>query len=272
MAVSKRTRYEVLRRDGNRCRYCGGQAPDVTLTVDHVVPVALGGSDDPGNLVAACRDCNAGKSSSSPEASVVADVAAESFRWAEALRITMRQAEDDLAERSRYRSQFIEAWEYYDSKLVFLPSSWTSSLNHWHALGVPVGLVTEAVDIAFGQERVPNRDLFRYMAGVIWRQIDSAKARVETQVAGRSCGHCRACRDGDVTNGDRCELENVGDPTCRYCGSPDCVYEVGFSAGHLEGYGAGWDHMKGEYEFRDIGTRLLEMVVDGPTSREGAEV
>lgn len=36
MAVSKRTRFEVLRRDGHICQYCGEKAPDVTLHVDHV--------------------------------------------------------------------------------------------------------------------------------------------------------------------------------------------------------------------------------------------
>ncbi len=34
MAVSKRIRFEVMRRDGNACRYCGGMAPDVKLTID----------------------------------------------------------------------------------------------------------------------------------------------------------------------------------------------------------------------------------------------
>lgn len=58
MAVSKRLRYEILRRDNHTCRYCGATAPDVKLTVDHVVPVALGGSDVPTNLVAACDACN----------------------------------------------------------------------------------------------------------------------------------------------------------------------------------------------------------------------
>lgn len=58
MTVSKRIRFEVLRRDNYTCRYCGGSAPDVKLTVDHVMPVALG---DPTNLVTACKDCNAGK-------------------------------------------------------------------------------------------------------------------------------------------------------------------------------------------------------------------
>lgn len=56
MAISKRLRFEVLRRDNHMCRYCGRGAPDVALTVDHVVPVALGGHSDPTNLVTACVD------------------------------------------------------------------------------------------------------------------------------------------------------------------------------------------------------------------------
>ena len=66
MAVTKRTRFEVLRRDGNRCRYCGASAADSPLTIDHVLPTALGGTDDPSNLVAACKDCNTAKKSSLP--------------------------------------------------------------------------------------------------------------------------------------------------------------------------------------------------------------
>ena len=59
MAVTKRTRFEVLRRDNYTCRYC--RSTEHSLTIDHVTPVALGGSDDPSNLVACCRDCNSGK-------------------------------------------------------------------------------------------------------------------------------------------------------------------------------------------------------------------
>ena len=56
MAVSKRTRFEVLKRDNYTCRYC--RSEENPLTVDHVVPTALGGSDAPDNLVAACKDCH----------------------------------------------------------------------------------------------------------------------------------------------------------------------------------------------------------------------
>ena len=57
MAVTKRMRFEILRRDNHACRYCGATAPDVKLVVDHVTPVALGGTDSPDNLVASCAAC-----------------------------------------------------------------------------------------------------------------------------------------------------------------------------------------------------------------------
>ena len=46
MPVTKRVRFEVLRRDNHTCHYCGARAPEVAITIDHVVPVALGGSDN----------------------------------------------------------------------------------------------------------------------------------------------------------------------------------------------------------------------------------
>lgn len=90
MSVSKRLRYEVLRRDNHACRYCGATAPGVKLVVDHVIPQALGGSDAPTNLVASCADCNAGKTSSMPNAMVVADVDQGTFRRAAALKDRMQ--------------------------------------------------------------------------------------------------------------------------------------------------------------------------------------
>lgn len=82
MAVSKRLRYEILRRDNHACRYCGATAPGVKLNVDHVIPTSLGGSDKPDNLVTACADCNSGKTSSLPDAMPVEDVNQEKFRQA----------------------------------------------------------------------------------------------------------------------------------------------------------------------------------------------
>ena len=59
--IPKKVRFEVFKRDAFRCQYCGEAAPDVILEIDHIKPVAGGGDNTIANLVAACRDCNAGK-------------------------------------------------------------------------------------------------------------------------------------------------------------------------------------------------------------------
>jgi hypothetical protein len=61
MAVGIRKRFEVFKRDGFTCRYCGRKSPEVVLEADHVIPVAEGGTDDEVNLVTACWECNRGK-------------------------------------------------------------------------------------------------------------------------------------------------------------------------------------------------------------------
>lgn len=62
MSISKKTRFEVFKRDKFTCQYCGQSAPDVTLQVDHIQPKSKGGEDDLLNLVTSCHACNAGKS------------------------------------------------------------------------------------------------------------------------------------------------------------------------------------------------------------------
>jgi len=60
--LSKRMRFRVLERDGFRCVYCGRAAiAGALLDVDHIVPVARGGTDSITNLLTACEGCNAGK-------------------------------------------------------------------------------------------------------------------------------------------------------------------------------------------------------------------
>lgn len=48
------------------CHYCEGKFPPAELTMDHVVPIARGGLSSKGNIVPACKKCNAGKKLSTP--------------------------------------------------------------------------------------------------------------------------------------------------------------------------------------------------------------
>ena len=69
-------RFEVLARDGYHCRYCGASASETPLHVDHIVPVVEGGTNELGNLITACRDCNLGKSDSTLIPGVLAPMVA----------------------------------------------------------------------------------------------------------------------------------------------------------------------------------------------------
>lgn len=60
--LTNRQRFEILKRDGFTCQYCGRKPPEVRLEVDHIFPVDKGGTNDPANLITSCQPCNNGKS------------------------------------------------------------------------------------------------------------------------------------------------------------------------------------------------------------------
>jgi 5-methylcytosine-specific restriction protein A len=43
------------------CHYCGQHVGAKALTMDHLVPIVRGGRSSKGNVVPACRECNAAK-------------------------------------------------------------------------------------------------------------------------------------------------------------------------------------------------------------------
>ena len=60
--MSASLRYDILVRDGFRCRICGASAQDgVKLHVDHIIPVSKGGKTEKSNLRTLCERCNLGK-------------------------------------------------------------------------------------------------------------------------------------------------------------------------------------------------------------------
>lgn len=59
--IQPRVRMQALIHYGHRCVYCGATSQEAKLEVDHVIPVSKGGTNDIGNLVIACRECNIGK-------------------------------------------------------------------------------------------------------------------------------------------------------------------------------------------------------------------
>ena len=53
-------------RDSFMCLYCGWKMGDVQLSVDHFVPLFMGGANNIDNYVSACRRCNKDKGNIDP--------------------------------------------------------------------------------------------------------------------------------------------------------------------------------------------------------------
>ncbi len=176
MALTKRVRFEILRRDNHACRYCGASAPGATLTVDHVIPVALGGTDDPGNLVAACKDCNAGKSSIAPGSPMVEDIAHRAVEWGlaieryNALQLADRKKRDAYVRR--FEKQWARWWFGSEREPIPRPADWKATIWQFYGSGLPIAELEDAVEIAGGNNAVHIDNTFRYMCGVAWNKIE----------------------------------------------------------------------------------------------------
>lgn len=182
MAVSKRVRYEVLRRDGHACRYCGAMAPDVRLVVDHVMPVALGGTDEPSNLATACFDCNAGKASVAPDSPIVEDVASDALRWSRAIGVAQERMVSSLRQDNEIVRDWLAEWERWAS-INDLPVDFNDSILRFHRAGLPFEVMKENAFKATGARHVSRGMQFRYFCGICHNQIREIQETARALVA-----------------------------------------------------------------------------------------
>lgn len=176
MAVSKRLRFEVMRRDDFACRYCGKKAGESELHVDHVVPESLGGSDEASNLVTACIDCNQGKGAISPDQAIVDAVADEDIKWGKALEDAAAIRKRDRAKRDRYINAFDRKWKSWHvgdepAQEIPRPGDWRRSIEQFYNAGLPKAELLHLVDVAMNRPGVYNNKTFRYFCGCGWTAI-----------------------------------------------------------------------------------------------------
>lgn len=171
-ALSARTRFEIFKRDGFVCQYCGAHPPDVLLHCDHILPVAAGGGNDTDNLITACSRCNQGKSdvlltvvpqSLESKAAEVREREAQIAGYHKVLSARRERIEDEMW-------QVAEELETGSSKNGFSRSYLNSIKRFLEQL--PFYEVLEAAEIA--RARMPfnaTSSRFRYFCGVCWRKI-----------------------------------------------------------------------------------------------------
>lgn len=185
MAVGKKKRFEVFKRDAFTCQYCGRTPPTVTLECDHVVAVANGGTDEEHNLITSCFDCNRGKRDI--PLTVVVPAVAERI-----------EREKEVSEQVTEYNEFLASQKaVMDANIDEVGRVWFNQFkrrkDHW-AFGpsrVPsirtflrkltLTEVLEAVEIAHERIAVYKDDdnkTFRYFCGVCWNLIRAKESGV----------------------------------------------------------------------------------------------
>lgn len=175
---SKRMRFEILRRDNHTCRYCGAKAPDVTLHVDHVIPVALGGTNDPSNGVTACSGCNSGKASISPDSPIVENVAGFVFDFKHMFGQMMDVESDMIFDKRQLQGWFLDLCATHRFNIQAVPA-WKRTLATWQEMGVPWVVIEDAFEVMIDSparrtKRLGTEPSFRYFCGIVWNKVNRA--------------------------------------------------------------------------------------------------
>lgn len=180
MAVSKKRRFEVFKRDGFTCQYCGSTPPRVVLECDHVIPVCEWGTDDEENLVTSCFDCNRGKGGTPLDA--VPDTVEERARRRAELKAQVDAYNDLLKSIRRSEERAIKRigkrwYESFDSlhTTAFDKPRSTSVRRFLKALTEEELSVDYAMSV-----RPPTRqfdeETWRYFCGTCWGKIREDQA------------------------------------------------------------------------------------------------
>ena len=71
---AKKSRWWQQKTASGLCHYCGRKFKFKELTLDHIVPLARGGTTAAGNVVPACLDCNKQKGVDTPVDSLLGSI------------------------------------------------------------------------------------------------------------------------------------------------------------------------------------------------------
>ncbi|WP_430459247.1 HNH endonuclease [Rhodococcus qingshengii] len=155
------------------------------MHVDHVTPVALGGSDHPSNLVCACKDCNLGKTSVAPDSSLVEDVKQDAFRWAAAIKQATEERANNLQAVEGAIEAFRDEWSKQaeagmnPARHYVMPFGWEDSIQALSAQGLSDLEIRNAVRVAMRNARITPANKFKYFCGVAWKTLGQITNRAQ---------------------------------------------------------------------------------------------
>lgn len=170
-AISKKARFEVFKRDGFICQYCGAHPPLVILHVDHINPVALGGINHMDNYVTACEPCNLGKAARSlAEIPQSLKDKAVMIKERELQIAGYQEVMDERFSRLSFEADLVcSIYEKFNPKLTLSDSGLVTVRNFIEKLGRHE--VGDAMEIAYSRPSRGPGTQFKYFCGICWNKV-----------------------------------------------------------------------------------------------------
>lgn len=167
--ITKKVRFEIFKRDGFKCQYCGAHPPSVVLEVDHIHPVSTGGSNDDDNLVTACFGCNRGKSdrSLSDVPATLQQKAAEVLEREAQIKGYQAAIEQKKLRIEQEGELVCEVYERFNPGYTLNEKSMVTVRLFVEKLGVHE--VSSAMEVAYSKARKDQE--FKYFCGICWSKI-----------------------------------------------------------------------------------------------------
>jgi hypothetical protein len=171
-AVTKKTRFEVFKRDGFRCQYCGNYPPAVTLEIDHINPVSKGGKSIIDNLITSCFDCNRGKSDI--ELTRIPNTLADNYEILQERELQIKQYNKLLEKIEKRVSAEIESVNQifnnaYPKRILTDEFKRVTVKQFIKKLGLEE--TKESMRIACSKYLETSADTVKYFCGICWNKI-----------------------------------------------------------------------------------------------------
>ena len=169
MSITKKLRFEIFKRDGFQCQYCGKQPPEAILEVDHIIPKSKNGSGDIENLTTSCFDCNRGKG-------------------AEDLTTLPKEIHERMAILKERELQIKELYKFQENKkqriqkdLLYLSDVWERLSENGYGFSNHIALqirnllrhfschcIEDAMELSWVKSYIPRKEKLRYTFGILW--------------------------------------------------------------------------------------------------------
>ncbi len=207
---------------------------EAKLVIDHVVAVALGGTDDAENLVTACVDCNAGKSSVAADEEFVQQVDVDTARFMRAMAAAVKLRQEAIAKHEADIAALEDKWRsytYVDTKEpIPLPADWRNGALGYLLSGLPVEEMLRLVDVAMAARTKTYLDHpeWRYFLGCCKNVLHEIEATARKLLETKAVESAPEVTDASATEAclacdARTEIDDAG--LCSTCAASAAEWE-----------------------------------------------